>query len=132
MPKSEYPTSEMVRRYRIGERIARIAADAGMSRIGVWKRLVKAGEPMTRVAPPVEVTCQQCGAVSRRARHKSYRHNMFCGEGCYRAWLKGQKAVKPDVEVKVKRTRLEPVAGSVWRKRFRMKGETVEVVKECP
>jgi hypothetical protein len=79
MMSSRLSTAEIARRYAIGEPISSIAADAGITRIAIWKRLVAAGVPRTRT-------------VIRR-RHQTMRTmRPFCSAACYQSWVREQGA----------------------------------------
>lgn len=73
---------DLIARYFAGEPLASIAAAAGISRLGIWKHLVKAGVTCNRRMPPVLKLCEVCGARVMRPRWRQTL-KVFCSFPCY-------------------------------------------------
>ncbi len=90
MNKCLLPDDELIRRYQIGEPLATLVESAGISRVGIWKRLRRIGVRPARNAPAVSVSCHTCHARFARSRHRVMKaRRSFCSPACYVAWMSG-------------------------------------------
>lgn len=97
MNRSALPDAELLQRYRSGERWASICASAGVSRIALWKRLMRMGERADRHPVTETVACSRCGVeVERLGVRAGVARHAYCSRDCYLAWIREQgKGYRP-------------------------------------